>query len=109
MSNMNALLPLATHCNDICLFERIVHHLPALHQDDFYLAQVKADKAFLVVGKAASKIRSHKAIPISIEILVKFFFYIPCNILKKRQCNNFRKLIINQPTNKPTKHITSLY
>jgi len=78
---------------------RIAHHLPHLEQDNFILAHVKVDIAFAVVVHGAHKIRSHNAMPISIILLVKFLFYIPCYILKKRQCVNIRKFTTNQPTN----------
>jgi hypothetical protein len=100
MISMKLFLPPSLH---------IAHHLPTLEQEVYVLAHLKGDKAPGVVVQAVRNFSSNKAMPTPIVLLVKFSFYIPSNFLKKRQCNNFRKLIINQPTNKPTKHITSMY
>jgi len=84
---------------------RIAHHLPSLEQEDFVLAHCKIDIALVVVDHVARKVRSHNAMPSSTVFLVKFFLYILCNTLKKRQCINIRKFTTNQPT----KHVTSVY
>lgn len=83
---MNALIPPSPHmAMRFVNLGRIAHHLPALEQKDCHLAQVKVDKVPGLVGHVAPKVTSHNAMPSWIVLLVKFLFYICCNILKK--CN----------------------
>ena len=63
---------------------QIAHHLHTLEEEDFVVSQGKVDIAILFVVHGARKIRSHNTLPISIVLLVKFLFYILCNILKKK-------------------------
>ena len=86
---------------------RIAHHLPALEEDDSVIAQVKGDKSLGVVGHGAPKSCSHNAVPIWIVFLVKFLFYIICNILKK--ATYYHSEVHNQQTKQPSKHVTSVY
>jgi len=83
----------------------IAHHLSDLEKYNFILAHVKGDIAFGVVVHGARKIRSHNAMSISIVLLVKFFFYIPCNILKKK--SNVSTFGSSQPTNQPNNQPTN--
>lgn len=62
---------------------RTEHHLDALEQKDSLLAQVEVDEVPLLMGHVASEITSDNALPCWIVLLVKFLFYICCNVLPK--------------------------
>jgi hypothetical protein len=94
---------------------RKVHNLPALEQDEFVLAQVKGDIAVFVGGQGGPNSRARKAMPMWFVFLVKFLFYIRCNILKKDNVSTFgnsQKTIQptnqqnNQPNNQPNNQRT---